>query len=386
MASLYSWDIFCRVIDNFGDIGVCWRLAADLAGRGHRIRLWVDDPTPLAWMAPGALDGHWAGVQVVHWTDPMATDTPAGWEPADVLLEGFGCEPDAAHLARRLEGGATGRQAPPVWINLEYLSAEPFATRSHGLPSPIAQGPGRGQTRWFYYPGLTSATGGLLREPDLAVRQARFDRAAWLAQSGIAWSGERLVSLFCYEPAELPAMLRQLEQGPAPVRLLVAPGRGAQAVRACLGMGPDRAGSTALAGASRGALTTHFLPQLSQTGFDHLLWASDLNYVRGEDSFVRALWAGKPFVWQIYPQTDGAHHAKLLAMLDALQAPASWRSYHLAWNKLATGPLPDPDPVDWARAASRIRSALLAQHDLCQRLCEFVDHVRLTGGGAAKQS
>jgi hypothetical protein len=21
------WDIFCRVIDNFGDIGVCWRLA-----------------------------------------------------------------------------------------------------------------------------------------------------------------------------------------------------------------------------------------------------------------------------------------------------------------------------------------------------------------------
>ena len=51
--SMRSWDIFCKVIDNYGDMGVCWRLAADLASRAHRVRLWVDDLAALSWMAPG---------------------------------------------------------------------------------------------------------------------------------------------------------------------------------------------------------------------------------------------------------------------------------------------------------------------------------------------
>ena len=39
-----DWDVFCRVIDNFGDIGVCWRLARQLAGDfALHVRLWVDD-------------------------------------------------------------------------------------------------------------------------------------------------------------------------------------------------------------------------------------------------------------------------------------------------------------------------------------------------------
>ena len=166
----------------------------------------------------------------------------------------------------------------------------------------------------------------------------------------------------------------------------MAAGRGAQAVRSHLGLGPEGTADAAQADWSRGALTACFLPPLSQTEFDHLLWASDLNYVRGEDSLVRALWAGKPFVWQIYPQHDDAHHAKLHAMLDALGAPASWRDYHLAWNGLTPGHLPEPEPAAWAQAATMARSALLAQCDLCQRLCEFVQHVRTTQGSAAKQS
>lgn len=386
MASFYSWDIFCRVIDNFGDIGVCWRLAADLAGRGHRARLWVDDPQALAWMAPGALEGRWPGVQVLHWTEAMAPADLSVHGPADVWLEGFGCEPDAAYLARCFKVRAGGEHPPPVWINLEYLSAEPFATRAHGLPSPIARGPARGETRWFFYPGLTSATGGLVREPELGTRQARFDRRAWLAQQGIPWAGERLVSLFCYEPAALPAMLEHLQRSARPTRLLVTAGRAAQAVRAHLDLGMEDATGAARAERSRGALTASFLPPLSQTDFDHLLWASDLNYVRGEDSLVRALWAGKPFVWQIYPQHDGAHDAKLRAMLDTLDAPASWRDYHLAWNGLTPGPLPEPDPAAWAAAALLARDALLTQCDLCQRLCTFVEQVRQTRSSAAKQS
>ena len=45
-----QWDVFVRVIDNYGDVGVCWRLACGLAARGEQVRLWLDDLTALDWM------------------------------------------------------------------------------------------------------------------------------------------------------------------------------------------------------------------------------------------------------------------------------------------------------------------------------------------------
>ena len=54
MQSGQLWDIFCTVIDNHGDLGVCWRLTRQLRDAGQRVRLWVDDASALAWMAPNA--------------------------------------------------------------------------------------------------------------------------------------------------------------------------------------------------------------------------------------------------------------------------------------------------------------------------------------------
>jgi uncharacterized repeat protein (TIGR03837 family) len=93
----------------------------------------------------------------------------------------------------------------------------------------------------------------------------------------------------------------------------------------------------------RGALTVAVLPFLRQDDYDRLLWSCDINGVRGEDSFVRAQWAGRPLLWHIYPQQDAAHWAKLDAFLElycaALPAPAAaalaalWRS----WNAGSAG-------------------------------------------------
>ena len=228
-----QWDIFCQVIDNFGDIGVCWRLARDLAQRGHSVRLWTDDASALQWMAP---DGC-AGVQVLPWGGAV----PDQAAPADVLIEAFGCEiaPEIIATSAR-QSRARGQK--PVWINLEYLSAEAYVERCHALPSPIQRGPAAGWTKWFFYPGFTPATGGLLRESDLAARQARFDAAAWrrthLTNSvATARPGERWISLFCYEPAALPELLAQCAQSPAPTRLLVTPGRAAAATQRALSAG-----------------------------------------------------------------------------------------------------------------------------------------------------
>jgi uncharacterized repeat protein (TIGR03837 family) len=337
------WDIFCRVIDNHGDIGVCWRLAAELARRGERTRLRVDDARALAWMAPAGAPS----VQVLPWSSEPG--------PGDVVIEAFGCE-----LPQAFQALMAARAAAPAWINLEYLTAEPFAERSHGLPSPVLAGTGQGLTKRFFYPGFTPRTGGLLREADLLERHARFDAAAWLAAHGIPAGIARRVAMFCYEPAAMPALLSQLASADAPTHLLVTAGRAAAAVRAVLGDSLQQ-----------GELGVSYLPLMPQVEFDHLLWSCEANFVRGEDSLVRALWAGKPFVWQLYPQHDAAHHAKLDAFLAWLDAPAAWRDFHRTWNGV-TATLPVFEPGQWADTAAAARQRLLAQEDLATQLLRFV--------------
>lgn len=375
------WDVFCRVIDNFGDIGVCWRLCADLAARGHTLRLWVDDASALHWMAPGALEGNWPGVTVRSWEQSLDVALLATLPCSDVWVEAFGCEIATEFVATYVHftraRGQNG-QEPPIWINLEYLSAEGYVERCHGLPSPIMSGPARGWTKHFYYPGFTQGTGGLLREPDLLQRQQDFElsveRANWLAQHGIHWTGDRLVSLFCYEPLALAALLQQLEDDATPTQLLVAHGRAQLAVRAVLAE-RARCDSPPLH-----RLQVHFLPRLSQTDFDHLLWACDLNCVRGEDSLVRALWAGKPLVWHTYPQDDAAHVAKLDAFLDWLGADATLRAFHHAWNNNAASNhdlgLPLIDLKLWSKTVHRSRQHLLQMDDLASQVLKFMQKKR----------
>ena len=376
-----AWDLFCRVIDNFGDVGVCWRVAADLARRGQPVRLWIDDPSALAWLAPHGA----AGVEVVAWTEP-APDLA----PGPVVIEAFGCAPPDRFVARMAQQRALG-QAAPLWINLEYLSAEPYVERSHRLRSPQFSGPGRGLDIWFFYPGFTPGTGGLLAglvdgETDGETQRKPFDTAtaqAWAARQGWgAAPGEHALTVFCYANAALPAVLHALA-GP-PTLLRVPPG-------------PVLAQLQALQQAS--ALPADMrllaLPYLAQADFDRLLAAADLNLVRGEDSFVRAQRVSSaPFLWQAYPQSDGAHAAKIDAFLSLYLAGSPvavatpLRTAFLAFNGLAASPpgAPQPGPAphtlalpDWAawRAQhAHWRQHQAAQTDLCSQLLAFVSSHR----------
>ena len=370
------WDVFCRVIDNHGDLGVCWRLATELGQRGHRVRLWVDDASALAWMAPGALQASTPGVQglvstpgvqglvstpgvqmrvstpgvqVLAWTDP-APDL----QPGAVVVEAFGCTLPAAFVA-----GMAAASPPPVWINLEYLSAEPYGARCHGLASPQRTGPGAGLKKWFFFPGFTAATGGLIQ----GLIPTRTAAQAWArAQPWRARPGERAISVFCYANPALPALLQRLAGPPTVLWLAAGPAQQALAAAAL------PAGMRAVP-----------LPPLSQTDFDRLLAAADLNLVRGEDSFVRAqLVSGQPFLWQAYPQHDGAHAAKLAAFLDLYLAgqPAplagAVRAAFEAYNGLAPASALLPERLAWCSAQAGWQQRLLAQPDLCSQLLRFV--------------
>ncbi len=356
MPARQSWDVFCRVIDNHGDLGVAWRLCADLATRGERMRLWLDDASALAWMAPA---GH-PGVEVVAWSDP-APDLA----PGDVVVEAFGCDPPPAFVDRM-----AAMEPAPAWINLEYLSAENYVERSHGLTSPVPAGADRVLAKTFFFPGFTPGTGGLLREPGLPAAQRAFDRDAWLAAHDLVLRpGERLASLFCYANPALDGLIDRLAE--SPTLLLATPGPSATQCRAALGPAMRR-----------GALRVTCLPWLPQPDYDRLLWACDLNFVRGEDSFVRAQWAGKPFVWQIYPQHDGAHRIKLQAFLDRLLDGAddalasALRGLWLGWNGWAPLPPTLPAPEPWRASCERWRAALIAQPDLATQLLGLVRKTR----------
>jgi uncharacterized repeat protein (TIGR03837 family) len=336
------WDIFCRVIDHHGDLGVCWRLAHDLAEHGDAVRLWVDDPSALTWMAP---QGH-LRVAALHWHGAVNA------QPQDMVVEAFGCDPPPSFV-RAMAASST----PPVWINLEYLSAESYVERSHGLASPQTIGPGKGLTKWFFYPGFTPATGGLIRENHLPLVPSRTRRAVLGVRAH-----ERAVSLFAYAHAPFADLLDRLDHRPTAV--LLCAGVSQAPALACF----DSAGR-------RGQhLRCIVLPYLSQNQYDELLADCDINLVRGEDSLVRAMWAGRPFVWHAYRQDDGAHAVKVQTLLALMRLPAEVAALWRAWNGLADGPQSSigwPEHANWAVRCEKWRETLFQQQSLTVQLRQF---------------
>jgi len=299
-------DLFCAVIDNLGDAGVCWRLARQLVEE-HRwqVRLFIDDPAPIALLAPGQ-----ETVEVRKWArDFEAVAT------ADVVIEAFACTLPPTYLS-----AMAARQHRPVWLNLEYLSAENWVPGCHGLPSPQA-----GLQKYFFFPGFVAGTGGLLREQNYAIPPAP------------TFSGLLEISLFCYNNPQLPTLLAAWRDGKRPVLCHVCDGPPRQQVEAWLG--------SALP-AQRGKLRLEALPFMPQLAYDVLLARCHLNFVRGEDSFVRAQWAKRPFVWQIYPQAEDAHFAKLDAFLNLYTNEPAARHFFQAWNGKGT--------LDWPAFAATL--------------------------------
>lgn len=321
------WDIFCTVVDNYGDIGVCWRLARQLvAEHGVAVRLWVDDLGAFSRICPEIDPGRGsqaaAGVDIRHWAQPFPDTT----EPADVVIEAFACELPEGYVEAMAR-----RQPVPRWINLEYLSAEPWVADCHGLPSPHPRLP---LTKHFFIPGFDENSAGLLRERDLLARHAGFDAPDWWARhGGVPVAGALTVSFFAYENKAVCALLAAWRSESRTVRSLVTDSRVLESVSMA-------AGTTLAPGDTRhdGGLDLQVLPFMRQEAYDDLLAACDLNFVRGEDSLVRAIWAGKPFVWHIYPQDDDAHRIKLDAFLDrycaglSVAAADALRKFWHAWN------------------------------------------------------
>ena len=345
---MLRWDVFCRVVDNYGDIGVCWRLARQLAAEhAANVRLWVDALPSLARLCPAVSsekgEQRVEQIEVRRWLADFSQV-----EATDVVIEAFGCELPDSYLA-----AMTRRSVDPVWINLEYLSAEAWVEDCHRLPSLRTQ---CRIDKYFFFPGFTSRTGGLLRERDLTAAREAFDAAAeaeFWRSIGVPPRGnvsgtlrvptangtrsvpdtlsEIRISMFCYNNPALPELLASWATGPQPITVLATPVAASDQI--AIWFGEPLVPGTPL---RRASLTVFPLPFLPQTEFDRLLWSCDVNFVRGEDSFVRAQWTRRPFVWQIYPQSDDAHWVKLDAFLNrylgGFDDDSAVRRFWHAWN------------------------------------------------------
>ncbi len=294
------FDIFCDIVDNYGDAGVCWRLARRLAQTSpihnqDSIRLFCNDLNLLNLLAGGdALEiGKQLNIQILPWEDACTES----FRP-DIIIEAFGCELPSYYLSQ------INQFPDSIIINLDYLSAEEWIDSHHGLPSHS-----NGIKKYFFFPGFSAKTGGVLKgnlpnktsPPPLSLKQP------W----ELLIPNSMKISLFCYETPEVIEFLEQLSQQNLPINLLVCYGQAqttiSKWIKNDLILGKPSAFKN---------LNIIPIPFVSQDDFDWMLSQCDLNIVRGEDSFVRAQWAGKPFIWQIYPQSDNAHNIKLDAFLN----------------------------------------------------------------------
>lgn len=330
-----QWDVFCNVIDNYGDIGIAWRLAHQIAHEYEQtVRLWVDDMQSFARIEP-MLDATLAqqmleGVEIRHWPRTF----PHQVQAADIVIEAFGCTLPEPYIT-----AMAARSRKPVWVNLEYLSAEDWIEGCHALPSPH---PRLALTKWFFFPGFSEQSGGLICEAGLFARRDAWQadlagQQAYWHRLGLAprQPDELIISLFTYESPAVGDWLQACAHGTQAVRVMVPHGRVIADVARLFGRDTLMAGETL----SLGSLTVHVLPFSEQSEYDQLLWSCDFNIVRGEDSFMRAQWAARPFLWHIYPQDEDAHIVKLDAFLQryshSLSPAARQALTHSAhsWNR-----------------------------------------------------
>lgn len=309
-------DIFCHVIDNLGDAGVALRLTRRLAlshftSQDHFtssdkdiLRLFCDQPDLIRKIAGEEtlreLFTH--GVEILPWEAAKHSVTPEIY-PA-VIIETFSCTLPAEYIAQ------VRAMHSPLVINVEYLSAEPWTLESHRLPSLPSQT--EELKRYFYYPGFLPQSGGLLQGKLSTVDDTRSALPNSLLST---WqhlrpnSQAKKVAIFTYGGEKLERLLTQMLASNQALDLLFCDA-------AAITTAQDWLGESLQNVVHRQALQCIAVPFIPQDDFDWLLTQCDLNCVRGEDSFVRAQWAGKPFIWDIYPQQVDAHLQKLAAFLD----------------------------------------------------------------------
>ncbi len=307
--------VLCKVVDNFGDIGVAWRLCRRLAKiqSKYKICLVVDDWESFSKIEDGLSR---------RLTAPRNDDSPviASEAKQSISIEGIDIYPwynnelchevfsrnDGEKLSLILELFQCGR---PEWmekilfeeklkrtvqiIMIDYLTAEKYAEDFHCLQSLTRSAKVQ---KVNFMPGFTEKTGGLVIDD------------AWTEVP--EWNGEGPVFVFTYENdwEKLAQALYDYSKVSGR-KVLVAQGRGKESFLQAFNK---------VASASSASIVEE-LPYLNQTEWDEMMKGCSALVIRGEESMSRACLSGIPFIWHAYPQSDEYQLVKVRALLERMR-------------------------------------------------------------------
>lgn len=297
--------LFCRVVDNFGDAGIAWGLARGLIDQAQMdVTLFIDDIQTLAILAPDY--AKIPGLQVEN------EASAAGWvgPPADIVIEILAGTAPLPYQQR-----AAAQINPPTWVIYEYLSAEAWVKSCHLKPSPH---PTLNLPRFYFYPGFTDKTGGLLYDPQIFDICDPLTRAARQPLT---------IGLFCYQNPSIPSLLDAFQTTPRNLDVHVPQGVVTRQIKDYLAANPARTHPQ-----------IHLDPFVPKEKFPEYIAGKDINFVRGEDSLTTAVILGTPVIWHIYPQDDAAHFTKLQAFCDLFTtgltdaAARAFTTMNFSWN------------------------------------------------------
>ncbi|WP_300620902.1 elongation factor P maturation arginine rhamnosyltransferase EarP [uncultured Fusobacterium sp.] len=307
---LKTLDIFCEIIDNYGDIGVVYRTAKELQKifPKSKIRAFLNKLDEFKKINSQVLDLPSQNIDGIEYiTFDYLRDNANELLTAQVIIEAFGCQIPEEYMEIAYDNSE-------LLINLEYLSAEDWIEDFHLQSSPL----GRGKLKKvFFMPGFTEKSGGVIADSNYLERIQRvlenkeFYEKKYL--SDIEDRENKIVgTLFSYEKNFTP-LLEDLKKLDKDVVILAMGEKTQDSLRKILKNFSIEDFRNSL---KYGKIEIRFLNFLNQEEYEELINIVDFNFVRGEDSFIRAVLTGKPYMWHIYCQEEYAHMDKIEGFLD----------------------------------------------------------------------
>lgn len=292
-------NIFCDVIDNFGDAGVCLRLGRDLCNKKEKVNLFCNNLEAIKKIIKKEdLDNQ--NLKISLW--PTKEENI---EIKDTVIQAFSVRlPDFIY--------SNIKKNRALVINLEYLTAEPFADDCHKLPSYSD-----GIESFFFFPGFTKKTGGLVVEDSFLQKVKEKDNDVKNRPCEELKIKDSYITLFSYKNPKVNYLLKILskfaEQQNKTLTIIVFEGKPLNNLNNLLNLNLNVGDTYKL-----NNIVIKVSPMVDQDAYDSLLLGSYINLVRGEDSIVRAMLTGNPFLWHIYPQEENAHIDKINALFDRM--------------------------------------------------------------------
>lgn len=289
-------DIFCEVIDNYGDAGTAYRLYKEIKNnfKDVYVRLFINKFEEI-----NLIKNKDEEINIFKYEEANNLET------ADLIIECFACNILDKYLDRAYDNSK-------IWINLEYFSAEDWIEDFHLQESLLSRGKIK---KYFFMPGITKKSGGLIVDKEFLETKLKVqkNKTFYLKKYNIPENYDYLISIFSYEK-NFDKFIDFLEKSSKKFVILI------------------------LSEKTQKNFTKYFdkfkkcdrieavnLKFLSLKEYEEILSLCDCNFVRGEESFSRSLILGKPFLWHIYPQENNLHLKKLNDFL---------KKYYAFWEKM----------------------------------------------------